>query len=133
MSQNQTSVVRKSNSMKTQKIKNRTSLANASVRGVRIAPRKARLVIDQIRGTNVVKALGILENIRKASNPIVKNILRSAIANAVEKDSGVNPDDLVITEARVDEGRTLKRMQPRAMGRATVIRKRSSHITLAVG
>ncbi|MCP4294475.1 MAG: 50S ribosomal protein L22 [Proteobacteria bacterium] len=111
----------------------KTTVAKASVRSARIAPRKARLVIDQIRGTNVVNALGFLENVRKASNPIVKNILQSAIANAVEKDDSVNPDDLVITEARVDEGRTLKRMQPRAMGRATVIRKRSSHITLSVG
>lgn len=113
--------------------KGKTSIARAKVRNARIAPRKARLVIDQIRGLDVTQALGTLENVRRASNPIVRNVLKSAIANAVEKDSSVNPDELVITEARVDEGRTLKRLQPRAMGRATVIRKRSSHITLAVG
>lgn len=119
--------------MKKQNTEKRNHLAKASARNARIAPRKARLVIDQIRGANVVNALGVLENTRRASNPIVQKVLKSAIANAVEKDSSVNPDDLIITEARVDEGRTLKRMQPRAMGRATVIRKRSSHITLAVG
>ncbi|PCI30531.1 MAG: 50S ribosomal protein L22 [SAR324 cluster bacterium] len=119
--------------MKKQKKENRAAIAKASVRGARVAPRKARLVVDLIRGTNVVNALGVLENTRRASNPIIKNVLKSAIANAVEKDSSVNPDELVITEARVDEGRTLRRMQPRAMGRATVIRKRSSHITLSVG
>ena len=108
-------------------------MARASIKGARIAPRKARLVIDQIRGVNVVDALGMLENVRRASNPIIKGILQSAFANAIEKDDSLDPDKLVITEARVDEGRTLKRMQPRAMGRATVIRKRSSHITLAVG
>ena len=119
--------------MKKQNIQKRDSVARASAKNAKIAPRKARLVIDQIRGEQVVNALGMLENTRRASNPIVQKVLKSAIANAVEKDNSVDPDDLIITEARVDEGRTLKRMQPRAMGRATVIRKRSSHITLAVG
>jgi len=111
----------------------RTSIAKASVKHAKVAPRKARLVADQIRGTNVTNALATLGTVRRASNPIVKKILQSAIANAVEKDSSVNPDELIITEARVDKGRTLKRIRPRAMGRATQILKKSSHITVAVG
>jgi large subunit ribosomal protein L22 len=91
------------------------------------------LVIDQIRGRNVTYALATLEHTRKSANPIVEKVLRSAIANAVEKDSTVNPDDLIVTEGRVDKGRTLKRIRPRAMGRATQILKYSSHISLAVG
>ncbi len=120
--------------MKTNKnTPNKASIAKASMRHARVAPRKARLVIDQIRGLNVAYALATLENTRRSANPIVEKILRSAIANAVEKDSSVNPDDLIITEARVDKGRTLKRIRPRAMGRATQILKHSSHISVAVG
>ena len=114
-------------------IKNRVSIAHASMRHAKVAPRKAKLVIDQIRGLNVPYALATLENTRRSANPIVEKVLRSAIANAVEKDSSVNPDDLVVTEARVDKGRTLKRIRPRAMGRATQILKNSSHILLSVG
>ncbi len=113
--------------------KSKASIAKASMRHARVAPRKARLVIDQIRGLNVTYALAALEHTRRSANPIVEKVLRSAIANAVEKDSSVNPDDLVVTEARVDKGRTLKRIRPRAMGRATQILKHSSHISLAVG
>lgn len=118
---------------KTKDTKNTASIAKASMRHARVAPRKARLVVDQIRGLNVTFALATLENTRRSANPIVEKVLRSAIANAVEKDSSVNPDDLIITEARVDKGRTLKRIRPRAMGRATQILKHSSHISLAVG
>jgi len=113
--------------------RNRQSIARASMSHARVTPRKARLVIDQIRGANVTHALAALEQTRRRSNPIVKKVLESAIANAVEKDSSVNPDELIITEARVDKGRTLKRIRPRAMGRATQILKRSSHISLSVG
>jgi large subunit ribosomal protein L22 len=118
---------------KKDKQQNRSPIAKASMSHARVAPRKAKLVIDQIRGLNVVQALGILENTQRASNPIVKKVLQSAIANAVEKESTVNPDELIITEAKVDKGRTLKRIRPRAMGRATQILKRSSHIYLSVG
>ena len=113
--------------------KNKKPAAWASVKNARVAPRKARLVIDQIRGANVVQALGVLENTRRASNPIVADLLKSAIANASEKDSTVNPDELVIIEARVDQARSLKRMRPRAMGRGSLILKKSSHIYLAIG
>ncbi|MDH5560334.1 MAG: 50S ribosomal protein L22 [Deltaproteobacteria bacterium] len=114
-------------------INKRDTLAKASNEKARVAPRKARLVIDQIRGEKVVIAMAFLENTRYGSSPIVLDILKSAVANAVEKDKGVNPDDLIITEARVDQGQTLKRMRPRAMGRANVILKKSSRIFLAVG
>ncbi len=120
--------------MKTKKnIEAKNSIAKASMRHARVAPRKARLVIDQIKGLNVTYALATLESNRRSANPIVEKILRSAIANATEKDSSINPDDLIVIEARVDKGRTLKRIRPRAMGRATQILKRSSHITLSVG
>lgn len=112
---------------------NKAPIAKASMRHARVAPRKARLVVDQIRGLNVTYALAVLENTRRSANPIVEKVLRSAVANAVEKDSSVNPDELIVTEARVDKGRTLKRIRPRAMGRATQILKHSSHISLAVG
>ncbi len=105
----------------------------ASMSNAKVAPQKARMVIDQIKGLKVTYALATLENTRRSANPIVEKVLRSAIANAVEKDKTVNPDELIITEARVDKGRTLKRIRPRAMGRATQILKRSSHIILSVG
>lgn len=119
--------------MKANNKKQRVTIASASMRQARVTPRKARLVIDQIRGANVNYALATLENLRRASNPIVSNVLKSAIANALEKDSSINADDLYITEARVDKGRTLKRIRPRAMGRATQILKKSCHIVLSVG
>lgn len=111
----------------------RKHIARAFSKNARISPRKARLVIDQIRGLNVVQALGILENTRRSANPLIKELLKSAIANAGQKDSSVDPDDLVITEARVDQGRVLKRMRARAMGRGAQILKKSSHIILSVG
>ena len=108
-------------------------LGKARINNVRIAPRKARLVIDQIRGMNVVRALGTLENTRRRVNPVVKDLLKSAIANAVQLDDSVNPDELAVIEARVDKGRTLKRMRARAMGRGSQILKKSSHILVVVG
>ena len=120
--------------MKTKRRKpSNEALAKASIRNARVAPRKARLVIDQIRGLNVTNALAILENTRRGSNPIVRNVLKSAIANAVERDGNVDPDALNIVEARVDGARALKRYRPRAMGRAARILKRSCHIHLSVG
>lgn len=107
--------------------------AKAVLKNAKLSPRKARLVIDHIRGENVVQALGFLENTRRAANPIVRDLLKSAIANAAEKDSNLNPDELVVLEARVDGGRSLKRMRPRAMGRGSLVVKRSSHIIISVG
>ena len=97
--------------------------AKATAKNVRVSARKARFVIDMIRGKKADVAmaqLSILKN--RASQPVMK-VLQSALANADQAD----PD------ADVDEGRTLRRFRPRAMGRATTIRKRSSHITLEVG
>ncbi|MDT8446222.1 MAG: 50S ribosomal protein L22 [bacterium] len=99
----------------------------------RVSARKARMVIDQIRGMQVAKALATLENTRRAANPIVQKVLQSAVANAVQKDGSVNVEDLIITEARVDQGRQLKRMRARAMGRGMMVRKKTSHIRLSVG
>jgi large subunit ribosomal protein L22 len=109
------------------------TLYRATLRNVRISPRKARLVVDLIRGKNVVQALGILDAVTKRSSPVVKTLLKSAIANAQFHREDVEVDSLTVRQAYVDAGRTLKRWRPRAMGRATPIRKRSAHITLAVG
>jgi large subunit ribosomal protein L22 len=111
----------------------RTNIATAWAKGAKVTPRKAQMVADQIRGMKVVHALAILENTRRSANPIVQKVLQSAIANAVEKDQSINPDDLVITEARVDQARVLKRMRARAMGRGMLVRKKTSHIRLSVG
>ena len=105
----------------------------AVLKNIRIAPRKVRLVIDLIRGKNVALALGILDSVNKGSAPAVKTLLKSAIANAENLDGNIEVDTLVITKAFVDAGPTLKRWRPRAMGRASPIRKRSSRITLTVG
>jgi large subunit ribosomal protein L22 len=105
----------------------------AIARNVRIAPRKVRLVADLIRGKNVVQALGILDATPKRSSPVVKNLLKSAISNAEQQNQELDVDSLTVRTVFVDAGTTLKRWRPRAMGRATPIRKRSSHITLAVG
>jgi len=112
-------------------------IARAVARDVRMSPRKVRLVVDQIRGLPVEAAYALLSFSKKAAAVPVSKTLRSAVANAREKslDMGMllESDDLVITEAYVDEGRTLKRWRAAARGRATPIRKRSSHITVVVG
>ncbi|GAE35335.1 50S ribosomal protein L22 [Halalkalibacter akibai] len=105
--------------------------AKAVARQVRIAPRKVRLVIDLIRGKQVGEAVAILRHTPKAASPVVEKLLNSAIANA-EHNYEMEPNNLVISEAFVDEGVTLKRFRPRAMGRASRINKRTSHITLVV-
>ncbi|HUJ75141.1 MAG TPA: 50S ribosomal protein L22 [bacterium] len=109
-------------------------LYRASLKQVRVSPRKARLVVDLIRGRNVVQALGILDNLSKKSSPVVKNLLKSAIANAEQhNDANFDVDTLKVKVAYVDPGPMLKRFRPRAMGRAAPIRKRTSRITLMVG
>jgi len=105
----------------------------AHVKGIHISPRKVRLVVDLIRGKNVVQALGILDATPKRSSPVVKTLLKSAIANAEQHNEDLDVDSLRVHTVHVDPGPTLRRWRPRAMGRATPIRKRSSHITLAVG
>ena len=105
----------------------------ASVSKVRISARKARLVVDLIRGKNVAQALAILDSLNKKAAPVVKNLLKSVIANAEQQDKEIDVEALQVKEIYVDQGQTLKRFRPRAMGRASPIRKRSSKITLSVG
>jgi len=103
--------------------------AVAKLKHLRIAPRKVRLVIGLIRGLKVEDAVVQLEISKKsAARPVLK-LLNSAVANA-KHNHDLKIDTLVIKEAMVDEGATLHRWMPRAMGRATPLRKRSSHITL---
>lgn len=105
--------------------------AKAVAKTVRIAPRKVRLVVDLIRGKQVGEAVAILRLTPKAASPIVEKVLKSAIANA-EHNYDMDVNNLVVSEAYVDEGPTLKRFRPRAMGRASQINKRTSHITIVV-
>ncbi len=96
---------------------------------VRIAPRKARLVADEVRGKSYPEAVSLLQFTNKRAAQILGGVLNSAAANA-EHNSDADPDELRIRTVRVDEGPTIKRYRPRAMGRATMIRKRTSHITV---
>jgi len=103
----------------------------AKLRFVRIGPRKARLVADLIRGKGSEEALNILTFTKKAASKILIKLLKSAVANATQKKT-IDIDRLYIKKIAVDQGPTMKRFQPRAMGRATTIRKRSSHITIVL-
>lgn len=105
--------------------------AKAIAKSVRIAPRKARLVVDLIRGKDVNEAVSILRHTPRGASPIVEKVLMSAVANA-EHNYELDPDNLKIAAAYVDEGVTLKRFRPRAQGRASAINKRTSHITVVV-
>jgi len=101
----------------------------ATLRHLRMSPRKVRLVVDLIRGERVEQALNYLTMSGKAAARPVQKLLRSAVANADEK-GGFDLDKLYVKTAFVDEGTTWRRWQPRAQGRATRIRKRTSHVTL---
>jgi len=105
--------------------------AKAVANTVRIAPRKVRLVIDLIRGKQVGEAIAILRHTPKAASPVVEKLLKSAMANA-EHNYEMDVNNLVVNEAFVNEGPTLKRFRPRAMGRASAINKRTSHITIVL-
>ena len=106
-----------------------TVVVRAQAKYVRHAPRKARLVIDHIRGKSIEEARAILHHTPRAAARDVLKLLESAVANA-ENNHELVADDLVIRKAYVDEGPTLKRYRPRALGRATRIRKRTSHMTI---
>lgn len=103
----------------------------ARLKGAQISAQKVRLVADQVRGMPVEKALNLLEFSPKKAAHLVKKILDSAIANA-ENNEGADVDELAISSIFVDEGTTLKRLSPRAKGRADRILKRSCHITVKV-
>jgi len=102
----------------------------ASATHIRIAPRKVRTVVDTVRGKSVSQALSILAFTRKKAALPVQKLLKSAVANAAENNGISDVDTLVIDRIMVDEGPTLKRYMPRARGRATPIRKRTSHIRI---
>ena len=105
--------------------------ARAVAKYIRVAPRKARLVVDQIRNQSVDRARELLAfNNRAAAVPVSK-VLESAVANA-ENNHGMRGADLVVAAAYVDEGPTIKRFRPRAKGSASRINKRTSHITVVV-
>ncbi|MBA3952469.1 MAG: 50S ribosomal protein L22 [Rubrobacter sp.] len=99
---------------------------------VRIAPRKARLVADEVRGKSVPEAVTILQFTNKRAAGIVGDVIKSAAANAEHNDDA-DIDALFVRDVRVDEGPTIKRFRARAMGRATMIRKRTSHISVVLG
>jgi large subunit ribosomal protein L22 len=103
----------------------------AKLKGARISAQKARLVADQIRGKSVESALEILQFSGKKGADIIRKVLESAIANA-EHNDGADIDELKVSTVFVDEGMTMKRIRPRAKGRANRILKRSCHITVKV-
>ena len=104
---------------------------SATAKYVRMAPRKVRLVVDQIRNKSVSQALELLQFAEVAAAAPVEKVLRSAVANA-ENNNNLRANNLYIAEAYVDEGPTLKRIRPRAKGSASRINKRTSHITIVV-
>jgi large subunit ribosomal protein L22 len=109
----------------------RPDSATARVRYLRIAPMKTRRVVDMIRGLPAAEAQAILAFSPQAASEPVGKVLASAVANA-QNNFNLDPRTLVISEAFVDEGPTMKRFRPRAQGRAYRIRKRTSHVTIVV-
>lgn len=105
--------------------------ARAIARYLRVSPFKARQVADLIRGKDVDEAVGILRYTNKKSAPMISKVLKSAIANA-EHNYDMDTDALYVSEIYIDEGPIIKRMRPRAYGRADVRRHRTSHITVVV-
>ncbi|PID80908.1 50S ribosomal protein L22 [bacterium DOLZORAL124_64_63] len=109
--------------------------ARSVSRFVRVSPRKTRLVADLIRGKSIDEALGILALTPKKASPILRKAILSATANVLDKNDGqeaLDNSNIFIKEIRVDEGPTLKRIRPRAQGRAFRINKRTSHIKVLV-
>jgi large subunit ribosomal protein L22 len=106
--------------------------AKAVARFVRVPAQKARLVVDLIRGKDVNSALVQVQVAKRQAARIVEKVLRSAMANATQNHGVRDVDRLVVAEAFVDEGPSMKRIQPRAMGRAFRVRKRTSQITIVL-
>jgi large subunit ribosomal protein L22 len=105
----------------------------ASLRNVRIAPRKVRIVADLIRNKSVAEAMDILQFTPKRASPMLRKLIDSAMYNIEEsRELDWDIDDLVVANLQVDEGPTLRRFLPRAQGRATRLNKRSSHITVVL-
>lgn len=112
-------------------IQERRTEAKAVAKMVRITPRKAKLVIDLVRGLDVSEALALLANVNKSATPIVVKTINSAVANAVNN-FGLDEESLYISEIYASEGTRLKRYRPRARGSASGVTKRTSHITVVV-
>lgn len=106
-------------------------MVRASSRYVRVAPRKARLVADQVRGLHIEKARALLQFSPRSAAMDIQKLIESAASNA-ENNHDLVADEMRIAEITVDEGPTLRRFRPRAMGRATPINKRTSHIAVAL-
>jgi len=106
--------------------------ARAEARYIRVSPQKARLVVDLIRGQRAGDAINILRSTNKRIAPTVEKVLRSAIANAENKSNNVDVDQLMVSEAYVNEGPRMKRIRPAPMGRAYRYQRRISHIVVAV-
>ena len=107
--------------------------ARAEARYVRVSPQKARLVVDLIRGQRAEEAITILQMTNKRIAPTVEKVLRSAIANAGNKEPDVDVDELIVTKAYVNEGPRVKRIRPAPMGRAFRYQRRMAHIAVTVG
>jgi len=106
--------------------------ARAIARYIRVSPRKARQVVDLIRGKKVDEALAILKFVPSTATEVIQKVLRSAIANA-ENNLDLIRDDLYVRGIWVDQGPVIKRLRPRARGRADLMRRYTSHITVVVG
>lgn len=115
--------------IKRERNENKDTRPKAKVSFARVSPTKAKIVLDTIKGKDVVSALGILAYTPRNGARIIEKLLKSAIANA-ENNSGLNPETLYIDEAFANKGPTLKRIRPRAQGRAFRIEKKTSHITI---
>lgn len=109
------------------------SSAKAEARYVHVSAQKARLVVDMIRGQQAGDAITILSGVNKRIAPTVEKVLRSAIANAENQSQNIDVDQLVVTEAFVNEGPRQKRIRPAPMGRAYRYQRRTSHIVVKVG
>lgn len=105
--------------------------AKAVGRTLKLSTRKARLVADLVRDRRVVDALNILQFTNKKAAPIIKKVVESAIANATNN-FGMDADNLYVSQIFVDEGPMMKRVSPRARGRADIVKKQTSHVTVVV-
>ena len=105
-------------------------VSTATVRHLRGSAQKARLVVDLIRGKHVGEAQWVLTQAKKYAAAPIRKLLDSAVANAIDKNPSVNPDELLVKTAFVDEGFRMKRVRPAPMGRAYRVHKRTCHITI---
>ncbi len=106
--------------------------AKATVKNIRISPRKVRTVLGLIRNKNILQAFACLDSVHRSAAPVIKTLLKSAVANADDLHPGIDVDNLIVREAFANEGATLKRFRARAMGRGARINKRTTHITIVV-